>query len=192
MGWQSCGWLASRIYAHIITTTGATVGHSGDGGQDGGAGGEAGGARSPQVPGQARGGILGRVCAAIESTQPYDNEPHTPTRPPDTHTPRHTHIPTHTNTFTQAADQFLAQLQEKERKLEALMRNVGLSEKATVQEALKELAAVKGQVAEESKPEVVHVPANLVLLKRDDILREGELVVVRLRVRLVWLCPVPV
>lgn len=64
------------------------------------------------------------------------------------------------------------------------MRSVGLSEKATVQEALKELAAVKGQVAEESKPEVVHVPANLVLLKRDEILREGELVVVRLR--FVW------
>lgn len=59
------------------------------------------------------------------------------------------------------------------------MRNVGLKDKATVEEALKELAAVKEQVAEESKPEVVHVPANLVLLKRDDILREGELVVVR-------------
>lgn len=79
----------------------------------------------------------------------------------------------------EAADQFLAQLQEKEKKLDSLMRNVGLKDKATVEEALKELAAVKEQVAEESKPEVVHVPANLVLLKRDDILREGELVVVR-------------
>lgn len=79
----------------------------------------------------------------------------------------------------QAADQFLAQLQEKEKKLESLMRNVGLKDRATVEEALRELAGLKEQVAEESKPEVVHVPAHLVLLKRDDILKEGELVVVR-------------
>ncbi len=59
------------------------------------------------------------------------------------------------------------------------MRNVGLKDKATVEEALRELAGIKAAVAEESKPEVVHVPANLVLLKRDDILKEGELVVVR-------------
>jgi DNA mismatch repair protein MutS2 len=69
-------------------------------------------------------------------------------------------------------------LQEKEKKLEGLLRNLGLGdEKATVESALKELMSVKEQVAEESKPDVVHVPSNLVLLKRDDILKEGEIVV---------------
>jgi len=78
----------------------------------------------------------------------------------------------------ETADAFLAQLQEKEKKLEAMMKDVGLGDtKTSVEEALKELAAVKAKVAEESKPEVVHVPANLVLLKRDDILKEGEVVV---------------
>lgn len=57
------------------------------------------------------------------------------------------------------------------------MKSVGLKDRATVQEALKELSSLRSQVAEETKPEVVHVPSNLVLLKRDDILKEGELVV---------------
>jgi hypothetical protein len=35
------------------------------------------------------------------------------------------------------------------------------------------------QISEETKPEVVHVPSNLNLLKRDDILKEGEIVMVR-------------
>lgn len=78
----------------------------------------------------------------------------------------------------QAADTFLAQLQEKEKKLEGLLKGVGLGdEKATVEEALRELAAVRGQVAVDSKPEMVHVPSNIVLFKRDDIVREGEVVV---------------
>ena len=58
------------------------------------------------------------------------------------------------------------------------MRTIGFDDKGTVQEALKEISAVKAQVSEETKPEVKHVPANLVLLKRDDILREDEIVVV--------------
>ncbi len=78
----------------------------------------------------------------------------------------------------ETADTFLAELKEKEKKLEGLLRSVGLGDqKATVQDALKELASVRTQVAEESKPEVVHVPSNLVLFKRDDIVREGEVVV---------------
>lgn len=37
------------------------------------------------------------------------------------------------------------------------------------------------QISEETKPEVVHVPSNLNLLKRDDILKEGEIVMVSQR-----------
>lgn len=39
------------------------------------------------------------------------------------------------------------------------------------------------QVEEESKPEVVHVPSNLNLLKKDDVLKEGEIVMVSERHR---------
>jgi hypothetical protein len=39
------------------------------------------------------------------------------------------------------------------------------------------------QVAEEAKPDKVYVPEDVTLLKKTDILKEDELVVVRLRPR---------